>query len=37
MGYLTNIGKFQLEEGKKYFRKEPVNEDGFTDSRNVWM
>lgn len=29
-GVLTNIGKFQLEEGKKYFRKEPVNKDGFT-------
>lgn len=29
-GVLTDIGQFQLEKGKKYFKKEPINKNGFT-------
>lgn len=29
-GVLTNIGRFQIQEGRKYFKREPINKKGFT-------
>lgn len=29
-GVLTNIGQFQIQEGRKFFKREPINKNGFT-------